>query len=90
MRDSGQRRVDGRWPYGEHPSHEHDSEREAVARIRKMHADGMSSYAIAKQLNSEGVRTRPSKSKGGNVAVGRQFKVQTVQNILERSECAAI
>jgi site-specific DNA recombinase len=70
----GQRRVDGRWPYGEHPSHEHDAERVVVARIRQMHADGASSYAIAKQLNAEGTHTR----------YGCAFKTQTVQNILER------
>jgi site-specific DNA recombinase len=70
----GHRRVDGRWPYGEHPSHEYDGERAVVARIRQMHADRMSSYAIAKQLNKEGTRTR----------YGCEFKTQTVQNILER------
>jgi DNA invertase Pin-like site-specific DNA recombinase len=71
----GQRRVDGRWPYGEHPSHEYDAERTVVARIRQMQAEGISSYAIAKTLNGEGTRTR----------YGCEFKVQTVQNILERT-----
>src|SRR5579872_971129 len=71
-----QRRVDGRWPYGKHPSHEYDVEREVVKRTRKMHADGLSSYAIAKKLNGEGTRTR----------YGKEFKTQTIQNILERTE----
>lgn len=70
----GQKRVDGRWPYGEHPSHEFDSERAIVARIRKMNVDGASAYAIAKTLNTEGTRTR----------YGCEFKTQTIQNILER------
>jgi len=34
----GQKRVDGRWPYGEHPSHEYDGERAVVSRIRQLHA----------------------------------------------------
>lgn len=72
-RQKGQR-VEGRWPYGEHPSHEYDAERAIVTRIRQMNADGASCYAIAKQLNSEGTRTR----------YGCEFKTQTIQNILER------
>jgi hypothetical protein len=36
----GTRRVEGRWPYGEHPSHEYDRERAVVARIRRMHKKG--------------------------------------------------
>jgi DNA invertase Pin-like site-specific DNA recombinase len=70
----GQKRVDGRWPFGEHPSHDYDSERATVARIRQMSADGASAYAIAKALNTEGTRTR----------YGCEFKTQTVRNILER------
>jgi hypothetical protein len=35
---------------------------------------GRSSYAIAKMLNGEGTRTR----------YGKEFKTQTVQNILEK------
>jgi site-specific DNA recombinase len=69
------RRVEGRWPYGEHPSHDYDAERAVVDRIRQMSADGVSSYAIAKQLNAEGTRTRYEK----------EFKTQTVQNILQRT-----
>ncbi len=84
----GHRRVDGRWPYGEHPSREFDGEREIVKRIHKMHADGMSVYAIAKQLNAEGLRTRPSRDKQPDgtwtEARGREFKVPTIQNILAR------
>lgn len=70
----GQKRVDGRWPYGEHPSHEFDSERAIVARIRQMSAEGQTAYAIAKALNDEGTHTR----------YGREFKTQTVLNILNR------
>jgi DNA invertase Pin-like site-specific DNA recombinase len=73
------KRVDGRWPYGEHPMHEYDSERAIVARVRQMNADGVSAYAIAKALNTEGTRTR----------YGCEFKVQTVQNILERARVNA-
>ncbi len=72
----GQRRVDGRWPYGEHPSHEYDGERAVVARIRQMHADGASVYRIGKALNEEGTRTR----------YGKEFKTQTVMNIVARAE----
>jgi len=32
----GLKRVEGRWPYGEHPRHEFDGEREVVRRILKM------------------------------------------------------
>jgi len=71
----GQKRVDGRWPYGEHPSHEYDDERIVVARIQQMHKKGSSSYAIAKALNEEGTRTR----------YGKEFKTQTIQNILSKT-----
>jgi site-specific DNA recombinase len=70
----GQKRVDGRWPYGEHPSHEYDGERAIVTRIRQMHADGMTGYGIAKQLNAEGLLTR----------TGAEFSKQTLYNILSR------
>lgn len=71
----GQKRVDGRWPYGEHPSHEYDAERAVVARIKKFKASGLSSYAIAHKLNAEGTRTRYSK----------EFTTKGVQNILQRA-----
>lgn len=70
----GQKRVDGRWPYGEHPSHEYDGERAVVARIRDMKATGVSSYAIAQTLNAAGIRTR----------YGKTFTTKGVQNILAR------
>lgn len=70
----GQRRVEGRWPYGEHPSHDYDAERLTVSRIRQMKAEGVSAYAIAKQLKAEGTRTR----------YGCEFKQQTILNILGR------
>jgi site-specific DNA recombinase len=70
----GKRRVEGRWPYGEHPSHDYDAERAIVVRIKQMHADAVSNYAIAKTLNAKGTRTR----------YGCEFKVTTITNILER------
>jgi DNA invertase Pin-like site-specific DNA recombinase len=69
------KRVEGRWPYGEHPSHEYDAEHQVVARIREMRASGVSSYAIAKRLNGEGTRTRYS----------CEFTTKTIQNILRRA-----
>src|SRR6266853_6666401 len=33
----GQRRVDGRWPYGEHPLRQFDNERAVVARVQALH-----------------------------------------------------
>jgi site-specific DNA recombinase len=68
----GERRVDGRWPYGEHPSHEYDKEREVVRRICKLHKAGVSAHGIARKLNGEGIRMR----------YGKEFKIQTIQNIL--------
>jgi DNA invertase Pin-like site-specific DNA recombinase len=70
----GTRRVEGRWPYGEHPSREYDAERLVVNRIQAMRASGTSSYAIARALNAEGTRTRYEK----------EFTTTTVQNILRR------
>jgi site-specific DNA recombinase len=75
----GQRRVEGRWPYGQHPSHDHDAERAIVARVKQAHADGMSMYGIAKQLTTEGIRTR----------YGKEFNARTISNILERSKLLA-
>jgi site-specific DNA recombinase len=66
--------TDGRYAYGEHPNREHDGERVIAARVRQMHAEGMSGYAIAKKLNAEGIRTR----------YGREFKQQTILNIIRR------
>jgi site-specific DNA recombinase len=70
----GQKRVDGRWPYGQHPNHDYDAEREVVARIHKMHAEGVTSYRITKTLNAEGVLTR----------YDCKWRITTVQNIIER------
>lgn len=70
----GQRRVEGRWPYGAHPDHNFDAERTVVARIQKLKEKGVSSYAIARALNTEGTRTR----------YGKEFTTKTVQNILHR------
>jgi DNA invertase Pin-like site-specific DNA recombinase len=72
----GKRRVDGRWPYGEHPSHEYDKERLVVERIHKLHAEGVTSYKITKTLNAEGVLTR----------YDCKWRVQTVANILDRGK----
>jgi site-specific DNA recombinase len=52
------KRVNGRYPYGQHPLREYDSERAVVDRIRRMHSEGKSLYAIAEQLNAEGITTR--------------------------------
>jgi site-specific DNA recombinase len=71
----GQKRVEGRHPYGEHPLREYDAERAVVVRIQGLKVAGSSSYAIAKQLNAEGVTTR----------YGKEFTTTTVQNILRRS-----
>lgn len=70
----GQKRVDGRHPFGCHPMREYDWERAVVERIRQMHADGVSMYRIARTLNAEGVRTR----------YGKEFQTVTVMNILDR------
>jgi hypothetical protein len=69
----GTKRVEGRWPYGQHPSHDYDREHAVVARIHKLKASGVSSYAIAKQLNA-GTRTR----------YGYEFTTKTIQKILNR------
>jgi site-specific DNA recombinase len=70
----GQRRVEGRWPYGEHPDVAYIGEREVVARIQKMYADGVTRYRIAKTLRDEGIRTR----------YGCEFTPETINNILKR------
>jgi len=70
------KRTDGRIAYGEHPNREFNGERAVVARIRQMNADGLTRYAIAKQLNAEGIRTRS----------GAEFKPQTISNILQRGK----
>jgi len=72
----GKKRVEGQWPYGEHPKHEYDAEREVVARIQKMHAEGVTAYRIAKTLTAEGIRTRYK----------YEFKQQTIKNILARGK----
>jgi site-specific DNA recombinase len=72
----GQRRVEGRWPYGQHPKHEYDAERAIVARIEQKHADGCTPYLIANHLRAEGIRTR----------YGKEFSGQAVTNILERGK----
>jgi site-specific DNA recombinase len=68
------KRVEGRWPYGEHPERQYDAERVVVERICKMHAEGVNLYGIAKQLNTEGIKTR----------YGFKFRVNTIKNILQR------
>lgn len=69
-----ERRVEGRWPYGEHPARQYDAERGIVARICDMHAAGRSSYAIAQRLNTEGITTR----------YGKRFTTTGIQRILLR------
>ena len=69
------KRVEGRWPYGEHPSREHDAERAVVARIQGLKVAGVSSYGIAKTLNGEGIGSRYAKV----------FTTTGIQNILRRA-----
>jgi hypothetical protein len=59
--------------YGEHPLREYDADRAVEARIEALHFS-MSSYAIAKMLNSEGIRTRH----------GKLFDTTRIQRILKR------
>ena len=72
-RDRGER-VEGRWPYGEHPHVKYAGERAVVTRIGRLRAAGQTCYAIAKTLNREGVRSRYRKI----------FTPTTVRNILIR------
>ena len=75
-RAQGKQHVNGGlYHYGEHPRVEFAGEREVVQRVRRLHAEGVSQYAIAKQLNAEGLRTR----------YGKQFKVMTVGRIIQRN-----
>ena len=70
------KRCEGRHPYGQHPRHEYDSEREIVARIERMHANGLPKYQIKKQLNLEGIKTR----------YGCEWRITTITNILRREK----
>jgi len=71
------RRTDGRIPYGHHPERRYDHEREVVKQIIDWHEkEGLSLYTIARMLNSKQIRTR----------AGKVFKIQTVQNVIEREE----
>ncbi len=70
------KRTDGRYAYGEHPAIEFMGERAIVERIRKMRAEGMAEYAIAKQLTAEGIRTRTN----------AEFRAQQIHNILQRGK----
>ncbi|MGA8492858.1 MAG: recombinase family protein [Terriglobales bacterium] len=72
----GSKRVEGRWPYGEHPEREYDAERAVIARMCALQTSGVSAYAIAKRLNEEGTRTR----------YGKVFTTTTVLNILRRQQ----
>ncbi|MFY9909274.1 MAG: recombinase family protein [Candidatus Sulfotelmatobacter sp.] len=71
------KRVNGRYSYGEHPLREYDSERMVVERIRKMHSEGVSLYAVAEQLNAEVITTR----------YGHKFWRSGIRNILRRVRC---
>jgi DNA invertase Pin-like site-specific DNA recombinase len=70
----GKRRVEGRWPYGQHPSHDYDNERDTVLRITSWKAEGVSNCEIVRRLNSEGSRTR----------YGKLFTPTSITRILER------
>jgi len=69
----GKKRLEGQYHYGEHPLREYDAERAVVARVQALSVS-MSSYAIAKILNSEGIRTRH----------GKLFDTTRIQRILKR------
>jgi DNA invertase Pin-like site-specific DNA recombinase len=68
------RRVEGRWPFGAHPSHDYDSERETVRRITDWKAQGVSNCQIVRNLAAEGVQTR----------YGKAFTASTITRILEK------
>ena len=69
----GKRRVEGRWPYGQHPHHDYDAERDVVRRITAWAAEGMSNLEISHKLNAEGVTTRKQKP----------FEARTIRRILD-------
>jgi site-specific DNA recombinase len=69
------KRVNGRYPYGEHPLREYDSEREVVKRLRQMHSESRTLNAIARTLNVEGIVTR----------YGKQWTATGVRNVLNRT-----
>lgn len=71
----GKKRLEGQYHYGEHPLRKYDNERAVVARVLALHLS-MSSYGIAKLLNSEGVRTRH----------GKLYDTTRIQRILKRLE----
>jgi len=66
--------VDGRYAFGQHPAREYDWEREVVARIGKMRADGLSFYRIAKELEADGTRSR----------YGTMFSIKVLMDIEAR------
>ena len=68
------KRTDGQYPYGESPLACHSGETAVIERICKMSADGLGLRRIAAMLTKDGVRTRN----------GKEFKPQTVANILQR------
>lgn len=68
------KRVEGRWPYGESPLTANNGERDVITRICEMNANGLGLRRIARKLKEEGVRTRN----------GKEFKPQTIANILQR------
>ncbi len=69
-------RVEGRWPYGESPYEKDSGEKAIVAKIKEFRGMGYGLNYIAKMLNDEGTRTR----------YGKEFKAQTIQNILDRGK----
>jgi len=70
----GKRRVEGRWPYGQHPSHDYDNERATVRRITDWKTEGVSNCEIVRRLKAESTQTR----------YGKAFTVTTITRILER------
>lgn len=72
----GSKRVNGRHPFGQHPSHDYDRERDVVRRITEWNDQGVSKYRICWALNAEGVLTR----------CGKPFRNHMISRILKGKE----
>jgi site-specific DNA recombinase len=70
------KRVDGNYFYGHDPRK--PEEKAVLARIRELSATGLTGYAIAKQLNAEGIAPRTAK----------QWSEMSVKKILTREKGA--
>lgn len=76
----GTRRVEGRHPYGQHPSHAYDAERTVVERILSLRAKNVSNYRIAQTLNAQGTRTRYGKAFTTRGVINIPFEKATAQS----------